>query len=106
MTRFYRNSAGLLAAGIWLAATTGCHQLPPTSHSDIVGTDSDEKTPSLNGRQVADIQASLGRSLEQKGQFDEALAAYGQALKQDPNNGDVCLRMAILYDRQGLFNKS
>jgi tetratricopeptide (TPR) repeat protein len=106
MTRSYRNSAGVLAAGIWLAAATGCHQLPPAAHSDVVKTDSGEKTPSLNGHQVADIQASLGRSLERKGQIDEALAAYGQALKQDPNNGDVCLRMAILYDRQGQFNKA
>jgi Tfp pilus assembly protein PilF len=55
---------------------------------------------------VADIQVALGRSLERRGQYEEALAAYADALKRDPASGDVCLRMAILYDRQGQFNQS
>jgi Tfp pilus assembly protein PilF len=106
MTRTYRLSASLLVAGIWLASGLGCHQVPAPAQAPVVKTDRGEKQPSLNGRQVAEIQASLGLSLERKGQFDEAMAAYGQALKQDPNNGDICLRMAILYDRQGQFNKA
>src|SRR5258708_38663984 len=105
MTRSYQLSAGLVAAGISLMAT-GCHQLPSAAHPEVVKTDTVEKTPTLNRHQVADIQGALGRSLERKGQLDEALAAYGQALKQDPTNGDVCLRMAILYDRLGQFGKS
>src|SRR5439155_16138699 len=92
-----RLSIGLLAAGTCLAAMVGCQQMPASPPPQAAMADSTKEKP-LNGQQVADIQVALGRSLERRGQYEDALAAYAEALKRDPANGDVCLRMAILYD--------
>jgi Flp pilus assembly protein TadD len=44
---------------------------------------------------------ALGRTLEKRGDLEQAQAAYLEALKQDPSRGDACARLAVLYDRQG-----
>jgi Tfp pilus assembly protein PilF len=78
----------------------------PANNSSMTTTAGSERTPSLKGPQVADIQVALGRSLERRQENEQAMDAYSQALKQDPNCGDAALRLAILYDRQGRFKES
>jgi Flp pilus assembly protein TadD len=96
----------LLAAGIWLSASAGCQQLPSNANQRANATVDNERTPPLAGRQVADVQLALGRSLERQGDFEQAMAAYAEAVKQDRGCGSAYLRLAILHDRQGQFKES
>lgn len=60
----------------------------------------------INDRQTADVQVALGRTYEKRGQADQALAAYAEAVKHDPKRTDAYARLAILNDRQGKFKES
>jgi Tfp pilus assembly protein PilF len=60
----------------------------------------------LNGRQVADVQLSLARSLERRGEIEPALNAYRQAVEKDPKRATGYWRMAVLHDRQGKVAES
>ena len=60
----------------------------------------------LNERQVADVQLSLARSLELRGEIEPALNAYRQAVEKDPRRATGYWRMAILQDRQGKVEES
>lgn len=60
----------------------------------------------LNGRQVADVQLSLARSLERRGEIEPALNAYRQAVEKDPRRATGYWRMAVLHDRQGKVAES
>ena len=60
----------------------------------------------LNDRQVADVQLSLARSLEKRGEIEPALKAYQQAIEKDPRRATGYWRMAILQDRQGKVEES
>ena len=52
------------------------------------------------------MQISLGRAAEQRGAFDEAMAAYKDALTRDKRRADAYQRIAILHDRKGEFRQS
>ena len=60
----------------------------------------------ISDRQAADVQVALGRTYEQRGQPELALAAYSEAVKHDPKRTDAYVRLAILNDRQGKFKES
>jgi Tfp pilus assembly protein PilF len=60
----------------------------------------------LTAGQVADIQTSLARTMEQRGDLKAARAAYGRVLERDPANSTAAWRMAVVTDRQGHFDKS
>lgn len=60
----------------------------------------------LTDGQVADIQTSLARTMEQRGDLKAARAAYGRVLERDPSNAVAAWRMAVVTDRQGHFDKS
>lgn len=93
-----------LVVGLLYAA--GCQ------HSDRPGTYAhappppSEPTPRINTRQAADVQLALGRSLEQRGDTTQAMAAYHEAEKRDPERADPCVRLAVLLDCQGKFRES
>jgi Tfp pilus assembly protein PilF len=55
---------------------------------------------------VADVQVAFGRSLERRGELDQAVARYQEAVKQDPGRADAWRRLAILHDRKGKFDDS
>ncbi len=60
----------------------------------------------LNDRQVADVQLSLARSLELRGELEPALNAYRQVIEKDPHRAAAYWRMAVLQDRQGRVEES
>jgi Flp pilus assembly protein TadD len=62
-----------------------------------------DATPPLTAHQAADVQVSLGRSLEKRGDAAQAMAAYQEAIKRDPRRADAYVRLAVLLDRQGKF---
>jgi Tfp pilus assembly protein PilF len=65
-----------------------------------------EPTPELSSQQAAEVHVGLGRSLEKRGDLNQATAAYLEAQKRDPGSLDACLRLAVIYDRQGKFQDS
>lgn len=97
---------------VWLAVMTlggvavflaGCQF--PSFRSAQRASPEDHDRP-LNSRQVADVQLSLARSLEQRGETEPALNAYRQAVEKDPRRATGYWRMAILQDRQGKVEES
>lgn len=66
----------------------------------------DDRDRPLNGRQVAEVQLSLARSLELRGEIEPALNAYRQAVEKDPRRATGYWRMAIIQDRQGKVEES
>jgi Tfp pilus assembly protein PilF len=52
------------------------------------------------------VQVALARSLEQRGDTAQAMAAYKEALRLDPSRADAGLRLAVLYDKEGKFKES
>lgn len=104
MVRAHRLWRGALTVTLGLGLAAGCeHSQRPTPGALL--TDGG-KTTRLSARQVADVQFAVGRSAEQRGEFQQATAAYQQALKQDPSRTDAMMRLAILHDRQGQFRES
>lgn len=85
----------------------GCQS---TGRSRVVTTSPDPVTEAvdedLTDGQVADIQTSLARTMEQRGDLKAARAAYGRVLERDPANAVAAWRMAVVTDRQGHFDKS
>jgi Tfp pilus assembly protein PilF len=97
---------------VWLAAMTlagvvvflaGC-QFPSFRSAKRASPDDHDRP--LNDRQVADVQLSLARSLEQRGEIEPALKAYRQAAEKDPRRAIAHWRMAVLLDRQGKSTES
>jgi Tfp pilus assembly protein PilF len=87
---------------IFALAAAGCRH---ADHPGLLsGARADE--PALRASQVADVQVALGRTLEGRGELEQAQAAYLEALKGDPARGDAWARLAVLYDRQGRFAES
>lgn len=52
------------------------------------------------------MQVALGRAAERRGELDQAMAAYKDALKRDKNRSDAHHRLAVLHDRRGDFRQS
>src|SRR6185312_9257193 len=72
----------------------------PKEHASTSLLDSGP-SPKVTSLQAADVQITLGRSLEDEGKFEEARPAYLAALKKDPKRADAEARLAILDDRKG-----
>jgi len=60
----------------------------------------------ISGRQVADVQLTLARSLEHRGENEQAIEAYRKAVEKDPRRATGYWRMAILQDRLGRVSES
>ena len=48
----------------------------------------------------------MGRTAEVQGDLDTAMAAYHEALKNDPHRADANQRLAVVHDRLGRFQES
>src|SRR5712692_3516094 len=84
--------AGLLAAA-------GCQMFDTRPAPPLQVTA--EKSPKLNVAQVADVKIAVARSLEDRGEYEQAEGAYREALQKAPNRVDALLRLAALRDRNG-----
>ena len=83
---------------------TGC-QLPELPSFSGGGALERHDRP-LNRQQVADVQISLAKSLEARGDVPAALSAYRVAIEKDPRRAKAYWRMAVLLDRQGEIEES
>jgi Tfp pilus assembly protein PilF len=92
----------ILASISALGLVVGCSQATPRpkEHSSAALLDSGPQQK-VTGRQAADIEVAMGRSLEEEGKLEEAESSYLSALKRDPKRADAEARLAILSDKKG-----
>jgi Flp pilus assembly protein TadD len=95
----FRLPPSVFRLAFWVFAAVGCQHNRPAFTS--LSAPEEDPAPVLKARQAADIRVALGRTLEKRGDLEQAQAAYLEALKEDPSRGDACARLAVLYDRQG-----
>jgi Tfp pilus assembly protein PilF len=101
--RFWLGPLALAMGGACLA---GCrHPGAPEGPTSLLTAGGKERTE-LNPAQMADVQVAYGRSLEKRGEQDQALARYFEAVQHDPGRADAWHRLAVLHDRQGKFTES
>jgi Flp pilus assembly protein TadD len=105
MTQKRRSRPGLLAVAVAVACLSGCRHSGGPQANDLLDSAPKERGD-LTPRQLADVQIGYARSLEKRGEEDQALARYTEAVKQDPDRADAWLRLAIIHDRQGKFTDS
>ena len=94
---------GLVALAIAVVLTAGC-QFPGFRSAKRATSEPRNRPP--NDKQVADVQLSLGRTLELRGEIEPALNAYRKAIENDPRRSTGYWRMALLQDRQGNVEES
>ncbi len=91
----------VLGSALLLAGCSHAEKRPPEHDSArLLNPPAGAK---VTNRQAADVQFSMGRSLEDSGSPNEAEAAYKKALENDPKRGDAHARLAILCDQKGDF---
>ena len=97
-----RNKRTVWAGVAALGLLGGCQELgsKPKVHSSSTLLDSGPQAK-LSKQQEADVHVSIGRTCETQGRFDEARAAYLDALRKNPRRADAEARLAILDDRKG-----
>ncbi len=100
-----RGWLGAVVLALGSAGLGGCQSSGPAGWAGLALM-RPENGGKISGRQTADVQVALGRTCEQRGQYDLALAAYAEAVKHDPKRTDAYVRLAILHDRQGKFKES
>jgi tetratricopeptide (TPR) repeat protein len=93
----------LMALG--LVCLTGCQQWGQ-SPSHRRGLSLGGEPTAVTQAQEADMQFTLGRTAERRGDLDQAEAAYNDAIIRDKNRADAYQRLAILHDRRSDFGKS
>src|SRR5207237_3633248 len=96
-----RSGRSCLIVALTFALAAGCQQSPRRG-----GPPPEAEAPHLGAPQAADVQVALGRTLEKRGEEEQARAAYTDAVKRDPKRTDALVRLAVLSDRQGRFRES
>jgi Tfp pilus assembly protein PilF len=100
------RSRAFVVLTIGVACIAGCNSLGHDSPRQTRSSPQSQPTGAVTPAQEADMQIALGRVAEQRGDLDEAMAAYLDALKRDKHRADAYQRIAVLYDRQGNFRQS
>jgi Tfp pilus assembly protein PilF len=100
------SRAAVVILILWACAAGGCRTVDHPAGTGILSTGAVEPTPALARPQVADIHAALARTLETRGDREDAEAGYLEAVKQDPTRGDAWARLAVLNDLKGNFTMS
>lgn len=103
-TRPVQLGAAVLVIG--LAWCAGCRSPGGMEMRSPLPGDGPSPRVDLNARQMADLQVAYARTLEKRGEVEQAQARYQEAVRQDPQRGDAWLRLAILHDREGRFAES
>src|SRR5947208_13639688 len=96
-----QSGRGLLSVALTLALAAGCQQFP---HRGAPPHEVEAAQPGAS--QAADVQIALGRTLEKRGEEEQARAAYAEAVKRDPKRTDALVRLAVPFDHQGRFRES
>src|SRR5215213_2420160 len=65
-----------------------------------------EPTPVPNASQKAELQMSMGHSMEREGRLEEACTVYEEVLKNDKHRIDAYQRLAVVNDQLGNFEES
>jgi type IV pilus assembly protein PilF len=108
---FNLQGAGVLLAAAAVLSGSGCQSMfkgtrtaaaPKPRPAEVVP----EMEPDLTDGQVMDIQSSIARTMEQRGDLKAARAAWSQLLERDPENTQAAWRLAVVTDRLGHFDKS
>lgn len=94
-----RRAPVLFAAA--LSCLAGCQYLGFQGGSGAAHTTQDGDVQKLSKRQRCDVQLSLGRSLETRGETEGAMRAYRDAAQTEPKRAESYWRLAVLNDRQG-----
>jgi Flp pilus assembly protein TadD len=93
-----------LAAALLLLAGCQLFDTRPTPTTSVLPPP--EKAPKLNTAQVADVKIAFAKTLERRGDYDQAEAAFAEALKTNPQRADALTHLACLRDRKGKFTDS
>jgi len=89
-----------------LVCAAGCRLPDFLRFRPATDTPTEESSPRLTKRQVADVQLSMAQSLEQQGDINAALDAYREVAEKTPHRATAYWRMAVLHDRQGNIQES
>jgi Tfp pilus assembly protein PilF len=99
-------------AGVVGFALAGCQVAPPNGfdlHQGRLvegGRESEAEARELPPAETTRVCLTTADELFKKGQDREAIALYEKARKVDPKQKQVCRRLAVLYDRQGDFQRA
>src|SRR6476620_4440318 len=96
----------LALVGGTLEAKSPLDRLNPFSWGSSRNSDKPEPIPVPSESQKADLQMSVGRSLEREGKLEQAIAIYRDALKNDDHCIEAYQRSAIVNDQLGNFEES
>lgn len=97
-----RKLCSLIAVSL---AAAGCTTTPKHG-PELLQLPQSEPSVKLTQPQIADMQFALGRTLEQRGETDQAMQAYTEALKHDAKRIDAHIRKAIVLTQQGKFTEA
>lgn len=78
----------------------------PGGSTAALTTGGSETSAKPTAKQAADVKIAFAYSAELRGETDQALAAYQEAVQKDPSRGDGHWRLARLYDKQAKFKES
>ncbi|HEV3262840.1 MAG TPA: tetratricopeptide repeat protein [Gemmataceae bacterium] len=84
----------------------GCQHLHQPAPRAVVSVGEPDDRPKVTAGGAADVQVAIGRSLEKRGETEQAMVAYLEAVKRDPHRADAYLRLGILCDYQGKCKES
>ena len=100
-----RTLAIAMALSSGAALVAGCTQAArrPEPHASTALLNSGA-TAKVTSRQAADVQFSLGRSLEDAEDPAGAEAAYRKAIANDPKRADAHARLAVVLCQKGAFD--
>jgi Flp pilus assembly protein TadD len=96
---------GPWAVAVGAVLLGGCRHAGPPPGNALLADRGGERAQ-LGPKQTADVQIAYARSLEKRGEHEQAVARYQEAVKQDPGRADAWHRLAVLHDRQGKFDDS
>ena len=100
---FIKHKSSLFS--VMALSLAGC--LTGSKHNpELLQLPKSEPAVKLSQPQVADMQFALGRTMEQRGEIDQAMQAYNEAIKQDPKRVDAHIRLGVLLTKQEKFTEA
>jgi Flp pilus assembly protein TadD len=94
---------GFLAALGGCALVVGCQGTRPGM---TTMSSSREASPRLNAAQKADLHFAFARSLEKTATAEQAMEAYQELIKRDPQCSEALDRLAVLNAKKGNFEQA